>query len=277
MKNIEITIKVDIKETGAAPLPEDGVGKLDDGLFRLVLESEAVMDIGALEAGLLRTNYPALRDALAHYLEQTSKNKVCRESEQTGSGGTVLEHASRYRVDGEIGRIEFSVFDVKTGEGDVILKGPSLFAFRQGKQWYQTCGFKEMAVLNGAAQRNYRETVRVFNHIRRQESGGTALNTPRDGAEAEGLKVIDFLENKSQRILREHGFDAQGVAETPYPGRGQTADTAPGVLEQESIARGLDAVCRLIKTLSRVAWPRKRTDAPVCKTPWGVSNIVAKG
>ena len=76
MKNIEITIKVDIKETGSAPLPEDDVEKLDDGLFRLVLESEAVMNIDALEAGLLRTNYPALRDALAHHLEQASKKSL---------------------------------------------------------------------------------------------------------------------------------------------------------------------------------------------------------
>ena len=83
MKNIEITIKVDIKETGSAPLPEDDVEKLDDGLFRLVLESEAVMDIDALEAGLLRTNYPALRDALVHHLEQASKKKPARkESKQ---------------------------------------------------------------------------------------------------------------------------------------------------------------------------------------------------
>ena len=76
MKNIEITIKVDIKEPGASPLPEDGVEKLDNGLFRLVLESEAVMDIDALEAGLLRTNYPALRDALVHHLEQASKKSL---------------------------------------------------------------------------------------------------------------------------------------------------------------------------------------------------------
>ncbi len=76
MKNIEITIKVGIKETGADPLPEDSVEKLDDGLFRLVLESEAVMDIDALEAGLLRTNYPALRDALAYHLEQASKKSL---------------------------------------------------------------------------------------------------------------------------------------------------------------------------------------------------------
>ena len=225
MKNIEITIKVDIKETGSAPLPEDGVEKLDDGLFRLVLESGAALDIDALEAGMLRTNYPALRDALAHHLEEASREKACWESERAGSGSTVLEHGSRYRVDGEIGRFEFSVFDVKAGEGSVVFEGRSLFPFRQGKQWYQTCGFKEMVLLNGAAQRSYRETVKVYNHIRRQESGGTALNTLRDGAEAEGLKVIDFLESKSQRILREHGFDAQGVPERQSPGRSQTADT----------------------------------------------------
>ncbi len=128
-----------------------------------------------------------------------------------------------------------------------MFEGRSLFPFRQGKQWYQTCGFKEMVVLNGAAQRSYRETVRVFNHIRRQESGGTALNTLRDGAEAEGLKVIDFLQNKSRRILREHGFDAQGVAERQSPGRCQTADTAAGVLEAESISRGMGAVCQAMQ------------------------------
>ncbi len=47
-------------------MPEDGVEKLNDGLFSLVLEREAVMDIDALEAGFLRTNYPALRDAFVH-------------------------------------------------------------------------------------------------------------------------------------------------------------------------------------------------------------------
>ncbi len=128
-----------------------------------------------------------------------------------------------------------------------MFEGTSLFPSRQGKQWYQTSGFKEMAILNGAAQRSYRETVRVFNRLRRQERGGTALNTLRDGAEAEGLKVIDFLERKSQRILRAHGFDAQGVPERQFPERGQTADTTPGVLEPESVSRGLNTVCQAMQ------------------------------
>ncbi len=70
MKNIEITTKVDIKGTGSARMPEESVEKLDECLFRLVLEIGAVLDIDALEAGLLRTNYPALRDALVHHLEE---------------------------------------------------------------------------------------------------------------------------------------------------------------------------------------------------------------
>lgn len=65
-------------------MPEEGVEKLGDGLFRLILESEAVLDIDAPEAGLLRTNYTALRDALAHHLEDASK-KACWESEQAES------------------------------------------------------------------------------------------------------------------------------------------------------------------------------------------------
>ena len=36
MKTREISIKVDIRETGSAPLLERGIEKLEDGLSRLV-------------------------------------------------------------------------------------------------------------------------------------------------------------------------------------------------------------------------------------------------
>ena len=79
MKNIEVTIKVDIKETETELLPEGSVEKIDNGFFRLVLNEKSVMDIDALEEGLLKANYPALRDALAHHLEETSKKKSILE------------------------------------------------------------------------------------------------------------------------------------------------------------------------------------------------------
>lgn len=75
MRNIEISIKVDIKETETNVLPDESVEKVDDGFFRLVLDGKSEMNIDELEAGLLQTNYPALRDALSHHLEKTSKKK----------------------------------------------------------------------------------------------------------------------------------------------------------------------------------------------------------
>ena len=88
-----------------------------------------------------------------------------------------------------------------------------MFPVRIGRQWHQTIGFKELGLIVGAALRSYRQTSRVLNRTRHQEVGGTPLNTLRDGAQAEGLKVLDFMDKKTQGILKEHGFDAQGVPE----------------------------------------------------------------
>ena len=68
-----------------------------------------------------------------------------------------------------------------------------------------------MALLLGAARSSYRQTDQLLNRWRHQEIGGTPLNTLRDGTEAEGTKVLEFLDRKSQRILQEHGFDSQGA------------------------------------------------------------------
>lgn len=116
-----------------------------------------------------------------------------------------------------------------------------MFPHRQGRQWYPTCGFKEIALIYGAAQRSYRQTAKLINRSRHQEAGGTPLNTLRDGAQAEGLKVLDFLHRKSQNILKEHEFDPQGV---PKP---DCADAklipAPSPVEQKALQSALDDVC----------------------------------
>ena len=75
MRNIEISIKVDIKETETNVSSDESVEKVGDGYFRLVLDGKSEMNIDELEAGLLQTNYPALRDALSHHLESISKKK----------------------------------------------------------------------------------------------------------------------------------------------------------------------------------------------------------
>ena len=74
MSNVEVSIQIHIKPTEAV-IQEGMPRKVDDGYFQLILDGNASCDIDALEDGLLRTNYPALRDALAQHLEAESKKK----------------------------------------------------------------------------------------------------------------------------------------------------------------------------------------------------------
>ena len=75
MGNIEISIKINIAETKASVNSDHLAEQMGDGHFRLILDDSSVLDINALEKGLLRTNYPALRDALAKHLESEIKKK----------------------------------------------------------------------------------------------------------------------------------------------------------------------------------------------------------
>lgn len=168
------------------------------------------MDIDTLEDGLLRTSYPALRDALAQYLSLESEKEALKKSQQWGSQYQVIRHDHEYCVDGEIGRFKFDVYDVKI-DNRVVFEGNHLFPSRTGKQWYQTCGFKEIALLNGVTERSYRQTTKGLNRSRRFDIGGTPLTTLQDRAEAEGIKIIDFIEKKSERILEENGFTEEGI------------------------------------------------------------------
>jgi hypothetical protein len=161
---------------------------------------------------MLQTTYPALRSALSEHLEDASKKKAYEKLKLLGAG-SVQKHATHYRVDGEIGRFTFTPYDVKREDQKIHFKGLDMFPARIGRQWHQTIGFKELGLIVGAALRSYRQTTRVLNRTRHQEVGGTPLNTLRDGAQAEGLKVLDFMDKKTQSILKEHGFDAQGVPE----------------------------------------------------------------
>jgi hypothetical protein len=73
MANIEVSVKIDMKPADAGRSPDKMAEQIDTGCFRLVLDEAAELDIDALEDGLLRTCYPALRDALAQDLEGAIK------------------------------------------------------------------------------------------------------------------------------------------------------------------------------------------------------------
>ena len=83
-------------------------------------------------------------------------------------GTQVVVHPSRYQVDGEVGRFVFETFDVRDGQARVVFRGLDLLPERTGKQWYQTVGFKEFALLHGVLDRSYRKTEVAFNLQRRR-------------------------------------------------------------------------------------------------------------
>ena len=125
-------------------------------------------------------------------------------------GAQVVVHPSRYRVDGEVGRFDFETFDVRDGQARVVFRGLDLLPERTGKQWYQTVGFKEFALLHGVLDRSYRKTDVAFNLQRRQIKGGTPLSTLRDAAESEGAEVFAAIERETQQAFIEHGFTGDG-------------------------------------------------------------------
>jgi hypothetical protein len=130
---------------------------------------------------------------------------------------------------------------VKGENKKTLFAGIELFPTRKGRQWYPTSGFKEVALIYGAAQRSYRQTIKVFNHSRRQEIGGTPLNTLCDVTQAEGLKALDFLTRKTESILKKQGFNSESVPEADCTVIKQIPDAA--YLKKKIWQPALTAVC----------------------------------
>jgi hypothetical protein len=184
-----------------------------------------------------------------------------------------VRHTSDYRVDGEVGRFRFGLFNVVDDTEAIIFAGRQLWPACQGRQWYPTAGFKELAVLTGATQRSYRQTVEHVNRSRHQAVGGTPLNSLRDVTEREGRQVMAFLDCHRERVLRSHRFDADGRPERDAPLVSEVASFVPtrlpdatvneglAVIEQTMRQRGLDdALIEAVKHQCYVADYERRHD-----------------
>jgi hypothetical protein len=85
----------------------------------------------------------------------------------------------------------------------------------KGKEFYRTIGFKEIAMIYGDTEKSYRKTVKLINRIRYQEQGGTPNRTLQENTEKEGRRLIDYIEEKSKRILKNNGFNEEGECLSP--------------------------------------------------------------
>jgi hypothetical protein len=122
------------------------------------------------------------------------------------------ERRGEYRVEGEVGRFGFTVYEACDASGEVIRRGDGWFPPRQPREWHKTEGFREEALCLEASRRSYRDNTAHWNRYRRQWEEGTPVTTLRDNAQKEGAQVLDVLERHSQRVLADHGFEPDGRA-----------------------------------------------------------------
>ena len=107
----------------------------------------------------------------------------------------------------------------------------------QGAERYQTDGFKEVALIYGTVESSFRKTSALINRIRHQEEGGTPVRTLREAVEGEGTLLHDYLEKKTDTILKENGFTPDGY---PQEANIEIINPKPFVLEEEDIKEILD-------------------------------------
>jgi hypothetical protein len=147
-----------------------------------------------------------------------------------------------------------------------------MFPQRQPREWHQTEGFREEALCLGASKRSYRELTGHLNRSRRQVPGGTPVTTLQANAQLEGARVLDFLEHHSQKVLAEHGFDAQGK-----PSEAAVAAGSDQRLPAAVVKKHLTAVCQEMAarglTPTQIAAARQRAAKAVYEDPTQCVNV----
>jgi hypothetical protein len=112
-----------------------------------------------------------------------------------------------YRVDGELGRIEFPTYRVCQDDTTLYDTAREIFVPLGCWERYQTAGFKEIAFIRGVTEASYNKTAIFINRIRHQPDA-TGSTTLRASAEREGRQVLECLERTTTTILDAEGFDA---------------------------------------------------------------------
>jgi len=195
-KNYKIKVQIEIVESTEEI--QDEPQEVGAGQFELVLDEKQALSIDDCEQALLRTNYPAVRAALAAHLSAMSKKKAT----VAGHAGEVQTRT--YRVDGEVGRFMFETHRVEREDGAVV-DTRELFPRLTGQEWYRTVGFKELGIVQGTLTGSYRRSTAWLNRLRHQ-APGTPTRTLSHNSEQEGLGLLAHLEQQTADILAAHEF-----------------------------------------------------------------------
>lgn len=210
--NYRIEIKVEIVK--CADEKTTTPTRQGEGRFSYVLTEAEAVSLDACEGAVLKTNFAAVREALARHFSALSLERA-----QALAQSPSEVQVKPYRVDGEAGRITFDAHYVKR-EGEVVYDTTTaVFTPLGPKEWYRTQGFKELALVYGVVADSYRQAGTWLNRVRHQAEGGTPARTLWDNAEAEGRQLQAYLEQFAAETLAAHDFTPEGrpLAEADSP------------------------------------------------------------
>lgn len=161
--------------------------------------------------------------------------------EQNHRGGVIQGNSTPYRVDGEVGRFEFTSHRVESSGICIYNTATDLFSPIGPREYYRTVGFDELALSLSTAM-SYRKTIRFLNRVRWQTEKGTPMTTLANIIEIEGTQAQQELERQAQQILMEHAFNPEGAP--------QKAELTYGLLpEQASLP--IEQVLQAIKSYNQ--------------------------
>jgi hypothetical protein len=148
----------------------------------------------------------------------------------------VIAHESPYRVDGEVGRFTFTTHGIGQRGASTLryLTARWFFPPLQARQWYQTRGFKELALVHGVVEGSYRKTSVLINRIRHQ-ADATPARRLCDTSEKEGGQILSHMEHRADQILKKHEFTTEGTPpKVMIHLSGSRSDTLPEGVVQEA-------------------------------------------
>lgn len=208
MQSYEIIIKIETQKSNKFPTDEPIRKK--DGSVGIVITEEEALEIDKYEEVLLETCYSGMREAIGEHFTNVSESKALENCE----GEDLYYNFRTYQVDGEVGRFEFKTHRIVDEEGGTVYDtAEDFFVPLKAKEWYKTTGYKDLAYVHGTTQKSYRKSSDTLNRIRHQKEGGTPMTTLKDNTEDEGIRVLEAIELKSQKILEKHNFSQAGKFE----------------------------------------------------------------
>ena len=171
-----------------------------------------------------------------------------------------------------MGRFTFTTHGVQQGSELRHRTSRWLFPALQGKEWYRTRGFKEVALLHGVVEDSYRKTADLINRVRHQrEEEGTPSRTLCDVSEWEGTHILAHLEARTEQILAHHEVTCEG-----FPTEEIDTASASTTLSRDAIQAAVEACQRSAEETAAMADNPVPYEDPSSQTYVAIDDVSAK-